>query len=110
MKHNIILTSLATPLILGTKDDIEVHDPELQIELEECKDDLVSRNMYSKSKFCIDGTENPHPRFSGLMKSIRERRGEKVQILVPVYNDVSTNMTYTSKFQIGQTDQDEDIK
>jgi hypothetical protein len=27
------------------------------------------------------------------MKSIRERRGEKVKILIPVYPDKNTNMT-----------------
>jgi len=41
----------------------------------------------------IDSTENPHPRFRGLMKSIRERRGEKVKILIPIYPDTNTNMT-----------------
>ena len=92
-KHRLTLTSFATPLILGAKDHIELHDPELSQEIEECKDDLVSVNKFSKSKFCIDGTENPHPRFSGLMKSIRERRGEKVEILVPIYNDVNTDLT-----------------
>lgn len=50
----------------------------------------MHRNQFSRSEFVIDGTENPHPRFSGLMKSIRERRGEKVKILVPIYKDVNT--------------------
>lgn len=31
------------------------------------------------------------------MKSIRERRGEKVKILVPVYRDAMTNMTEVTK-------------
>jgi hypothetical protein len=48
------------------------------------------RNMFSRSEFAIDGTENPHPRFPGLMKSIRERRGEKVEILVPIFKDLHT--------------------
>jgi len=39
------------------------------------------------SKFTIDSTENPHPRFPGLMKSIREHRGSKVEIRIPVYPD-----------------------
>ena len=46
------------------------------------------RNKFSRSEYAIDGTENPHPRFPGLMKSIRERRGEKVRILVPLFNEM----------------------
>ena len=84
-KHNLILTSLATPLILGTKDYIELNDPKLEQEIKDYEGRLAERNEFSKSDFVIDGTENPHPRFSGLMKSIRERRGEKVKILVPLY-------------------------
>jgi glutamate--cysteine ligase catalytic subunit len=84
---------VATPLILGTKDHILIEDPEILKSLEECKGDLASRNLYTRSQFTIDGTENPHPRFSGLAKSIRERRGEKVRILVPLYEDVNTDMT-----------------
>ena len=62
-------------------------------EVKEYKGRLEERNEYSRSKFVIDSTENPHPRFSGLMKSIRERRGEKVKILVPIFPDENTNMT-----------------
>lgn len=54
--------------------------------------DLEKVNKYSLSRFTIDGTENPHPRFPGLMKSIRERRGEKVKILAPIYRDLNTNL------------------
>jgi len=49
-------------------------------------------NPYSNSKFTIDKTINPHPRFSGLVKSIREHRGEKVNIKVPLFEDKNTNM------------------
>jgi hypothetical protein len=31
------------------------------------------------------------------MKSIRERRGEKVKILIPLYKDTNTNMTVETK-------------
>ena len=41
----------------------------------------------------LDQTINPHPRFAGLVKSIREKRGEKVEIRVPLYKDELTNMT-----------------
>ena len=70
-KHNITLTSFATPLILGTKDHIDLNDPKLEEEIKEYEGRLAERNEYSRSDFVIDGTENPHPRFPGLMKSIR---------------------------------------
>ena len=50
-------------------------------------------NWASKSKFVIDKSINSHPRFSGLVKSIREHRGEKVSIKVPIYKDENTNLT-----------------
>lgn len=89
-RHSLGLTSVATPLILGTKDHIHIEDPELLQRVKNCKGHLEEINQYSKSEFAIDGTENPHPRFPGLMKSIRERRGEKVKILVPIYPDIHT--------------------
>ena len=80
-------------MILGTPDHIKFDNPDLIEEMKEYQGRLEDRNEYSKSKFVIDSTENPHPRFSGLMKSIRERRGEKVKILIPIYKDENTNMT-----------------
>jgi hypothetical protein len=74
-------------LILGCKDHIEILDPELAEDLKQNQENFSTRNKFSQSEFAIDGTENPHPRFPGLMKSIRERRGEKVKILVPMYHD-----------------------
>ncbi len=77
-------------MILGCKDHIEILDPELSEELKENQENLSLRNKFSRSEYAIDGTENPHPRFPGLMKSIRERRGEKVKILIPEFKDVYT--------------------
>ena len=37
-----------------------------------------------------------HPRFRTLTKSIRERRGSTVEILVPLFQDKKTDMTYVS--------------
>lgn len=54
-------------------------------------------NTFSKSKFVIDSTFNEHPRFGGLVKSIRERRGEKVKILAPLFKDEFTDMTTVSE-------------
>ena len=89
-RHGIGLLSVATPLILGTRDHILIEDPELIKDIKSCHGDLTLINKHSKSEFIIDGTENPHPRFPGLMQSIRERRGSKVKILVPIFKDTFT--------------------
>jgi glutamate--cysteine ligase catalytic subunit len=83
---------MASPPILGTEDHILLQDPDLIEEIAQFKGHLEDRNPSSQSRFVIDGSENPHPRFHGLMKSIREHRGDKIQILVPIYKDVNTNL------------------
>ena len=60
------------------KDHIDLNNEDLEQEIKDYEGRLAERNKFSRSDFVIDGTENPHPRFPGLMKSIRERRGEKV--------------------------------
>lgn len=35
---------------------------------------------------------NPHPRFPTMMINVRERRGKKVDIRVPLYPDVNTGI------------------
>lgn len=80
-------------MILGTPDHILLQDTEILEDIQRHDGDLEKRNQYSQSRFVIDSTENPHPRFPGLMKSIRERRGDKVQILIPIYKDKNTNLT-----------------
>ena len=59
----------------------------------EQNDNFTEINEASRSQYILDEFANPHPRFKGLMQSIRERRGEKVQILIPLYQDTNTNMT-----------------
>lgn len=54
-------------------------------------------NEFSCSQFVFDKTCNPHPRFRYLVRSIRERRGEKVNIQIPLYQDKNTDMTSISK-------------
>jgi glutamate--cysteine ligase catalytic subunit len=53
---------------------------------------LESNNTYTQSKFAIDQTIHPHPRFGNIAKSIRERRGEKVCMLAPLFHDKNTDM------------------
>ncbi|KAJ2783853.1 glutamate--cysteine ligase [Coemansia javaensis] len=45
---------------------------------------------FSQSLFLPDEAINPHPRFRTLAGNIRERRGSKVAINVPVFHDVNT--------------------
>ena len=78
---------------LGTKNHIHFDDEEYRKKVDETQDDVSSLNAFSTSKFVHDNTINTHPRFSGLVKSIRERRGEKVNITVPIYKDKNTNLT-----------------
>ena len=45
---------------------------------------------YSQSQYVPDYIINPHPRFAALTRNIRERRGKKVDIRVPLYHDLHT--------------------
>ncbi|GMH63001.1 hypothetical protein TrST_g9911 [Triparma strigata] len=45
---------------------------------------------FSDSSYISDAIINPHPRFGTLTRNIRERRGEKVNIRVPLFRDTST--------------------
>lgn len=45
---------------------------------------------YSQSNYVPDYVINPHPRFGALTRNIRARRGEKVNIKVPLFRDENT--------------------
>ena len=51
----------------------------------------INQNPYSKSIYTSDMIINRHPRFAGLTKNIRTRRGSKVEIKVPLFKDINTN-------------------
>ena len=44
----------------------------------------------TQSDYIGDAIINPHPRFGTLSANIRQRRGEKVNILIPLYRDTNT--------------------
>ena len=44
----------------------------------------------TESEYIGDGIINPHPRFGALSANIRRRRGEKVNIRVPLFHDTNT--------------------
>lgn len=52
----------------------------------------LNSNPYTKSIFLNDNIINKHPRFGTLAKNIRERRGKKVEIKIPIYKDINTNL------------------
>jgi glutamate--cysteine ligase catalytic subunit len=92
-EYGLQITSMANAGSLGTKDHIYIENEEFRNKVSENADNLSSLNPASASKFVLDNTINTHPRFAGLVKSIRERRGEKVDIRVPIYQDINTNLT-----------------
>lgn len=65
---------------LGTPNHMHFEDEELNKTVKDNLKDLKSLNPATESIFCVDKSINNHPRFAGLAKSIRERRGEKVNI------------------------------
>lgn len=54
-------------------------------------------NPWTDGKFVPEFTANPHARFLGLAKSIRERRQEKVCIKSPIFLDKNTSMVATDE-------------
>ncbi len=56
---------------------------------------------HSQSLFIPDYIINPHPRFAALTRNIRERRGEKVDIQVPLFRD-----EYTPEFLVNDLSPD----
>lgn len=53
---------------------------------------LIESNHVTRSSQLHDQIINSHPRFSCLARNIRERRGKKVEIKIPLFKDVNTNM------------------
>eukprot|EP00735_Rhodelphis_limneticus_P009061 TRINITY_DN2513_c0_g1::TRINITY_DN2513_c0_g1_i1::g.19169::m.19169 TRINITY_DN2513_c0_g1::TRINITY_DN2513_c0_g1_i1::g.19169 ORF type:complete len:771 (+),score=242.83,sp/P48506/GSH1_HUMAN/46.50/0.0,GCS/PF03074.11/2.4e-144,GCS2/PF04107.8/0.034 TRINITY_DN2513_c0_g1_i1:139-2451(+) len=56
---------------------------------------------YSESSFVPDASINPHPRFGTLTRNIRKRRGEKVNIRLPLFRDEKTPETIPSYPEVG---------
>jgi len=56
------------------------------------------------SDYIGDGIINPHPRFATLSANIRQRRGEKVNIRVPLFRDSNTPEYSNYGSSIGKAD------
>ena len=97
--HGLQIVSLTNVPTLGTPNHVDAGE-ELNAAakklIQEGKD-LSELNKHSKSNFVLDATINSHPRFSGLAQSIRERRGSKVDIRVPIFKDERTNVSTATK-------------
>lgn len=52
---------------------------------------------FSFSAYIPDACISPHPRFSALASNIRSRRGQKVNIQMPLYRDVQTTFSYVTE-------------
>ena len=52
----------------------------------------MKNNNLSKSNYLKDTIINKHPRFGNLTRNIRLRRGKKVEIKIPIYKDVNTDL------------------
>jgi glutamate--cysteine ligase catalytic subunit len=53
----------------------------------------INSNPYSQSNYAKDVSITNHPRFFMLTKNIRNRRGCKVDVRIPIYRDEKTNLT-----------------
>ena len=84
-RSGVLITSFASFPNLGTKDCFVSQNEDLyNIE------NYAEHNKYTKSDYIIDELTNPHPRFSTMLQSIRNRRGKKVDIKVPLFQDTFT--------------------
>lgn len=57
----------------------------------------IENNNLSKSNYLSDKIINRHPRFGNLTRNIRLRRGEKVDVKIPIFKDKNTNLTQPTK-------------
>lgn len=62
---------------------------------------------YSQSSYVPDSIINPHPRFAALVQNIRNRRGGKVDIQVPLFRDQFTPEFLRENYKNGHDKRDE---
>lgn len=66
-----------------------------------------------RSQFVPDEIANPHIRFPTLAANIRSRRGQKVQINVPIFRDTNTKWPWndpTVNFDLHRWPEDDDVR
>ena len=57
----------------------------------------IKNNKLSYSNYLSDKIINRHPRFGNLTRNIRQRRGSKVEINIPIFKDKNTDLTTITK-------------
>jgi len=82
----------------GIKEQMKLDEKITEDEIKKIveKEENIFSNPYSKSIYLSDMIINRHPRFSGLTKNIRNRRGKKVEIKIPIFKDTKTNLNSIS--------------
>lgn len=66
-----------------------------------------------RSQFLPDEIANPHIRFPTLAANIRSRRGRKVEINVPIFNDEHTSVPFrdpTVNYDLRKWPEDDDVR
>ena len=89
--ENLKIISTAGCPVLGVPDCLTSFNEEIRTYIDTTREgDMPEANNCTRQKFIPEKTASPHPRFLGLAQSIRERRGKKVEIKVPLYQDENT--------------------
>ena len=105
--NNSFLSMGAYPLLgVGnyyTNENIEIEEDNIGIDDETTQNakiqfysDIKNNNL-SKSNYLNDKIINKHPRFGNLTRNIRLRRGKKVDVKIPIYKDINTDLNTISK-------------
>jgi len=94
-EHDVLFAGTVYPMmgvsdyfVPRAKEEEPADDEDEEDDSDPCFNDT---NPASKSQFVHDEIINPHPRFSTMAENIRLRRGEKVCIKVPIFQDEKTS-------------------
>lgn len=84
---------MASSPVLGMPGAITANDPTLKDDLAAAYEKgLPAANKYLESNYVPEISTNPHPRMISIAASVKERRGKKVDIQFPLYQDENTDM------------------
>jgi len=91
LNREIKIVSTAASPILGMPNCLTSENEEIRNYLDESYNQELSQiNKHTHQSYLPEKAASPHPRFLGLAQSIYERRGKKVDINVPLYQDENT--------------------
>ena len=78
-------------------EDINIIGDEKELKAREKFLEDIKNNKLSYSNYLSDKIINRHPRFGNLTRNIRQRRGSKVEINIPIFKDENTDLTTITK-------------